>query len=303
MAFTPTNQLPNNPDVRVFFSGLMLLRAAPDSQTCEAFVHRSAPDHQLTIEVRQKQAGKPDQIRMRHVGPLMYALATLPPSPPPAPQIHGMVIQVQTAPKGVRAYNGLIASTEGDAVGGKAINFQDNLLHDGRVAGVDLLGGRPSILLNDGVFYTADKTDPADVIELTRVGASAGTSSVFLQPIASLIGANIYLDDGDRVLVRFQAQGLPEQVDLIKRPAASGISYEIYIINDPLFESTSPSVPPHDEFKEYYKILLATPPSGSPPGTLPDQFPLADQFRLKITPADPHRGSTRTPCMSGIIDP
>jgi hypothetical protein len=303
MPFTPRDDLPDNPDVRIFFSGLMLIRPRPNSETCEVFVHRSAPDHQLTIEVRQKQQpGKPDLIMMRHVGPLPYALSTLPPPTPPTPAgplIHGMIIQVETAPKGVQAYNGNTESTEGAALDDNTVvNFQSDRFHDGHVAGVDQLGGRPSILLNDGVFYTADKT--IGDIELTRVGDPPGTST-HLSQIASLIGANIYLDDGDSVLVRFQAQGLLEQVNLNKQ---SGISYEIYIINDPLFESDSPNVPAHDEFKEYYKILLATPPPTSPTGTPPDQFPLADQFRLKITPKGrPHRGSTRTPCMSGIIDP
>lgn len=303
MPFTPRNDLPANPDVRIFFTGLMLIRARPDSQTCEVFVHRGAPDHQLTIEVRQKQAGKPDLIKMRHGGPLPYALPTLPVPPPPTPAgppIHGLVIQVQTAPKGVRAFNGVTPSTEGAALdNGTVINFQSTRFHDGHVADVDALGGRPSILLNDAVFYTADKTDPTGKIELSRVGSPVGTPPVPLLPIASLIGANIYLDNDDSVQVRWQSQGLPEVLEL-KKPAA-GISYEIYIINDPLFESTSSSVPVHDEFKEYYKILLATPTS---PGAMPDQFPLADQFRLKITPAGPlHKGSTTIPCMPGIIDP
>jgi len=284
----------------------MLIRARPDSQTCEVFVHRSAPDHQLTIEVRQKEVGKPDLIKMRHVGSLPYALPTLPVPTPPAPAgppIHGMAILVQNAAKGVRAYSGATASTEGEALDNNlVVNFQSSRFHDGRVADVDPLSSRPSILLNDGVFYVADKTDPNDTVELSKVGSPVGTQPLKLAQVASLIGANIYLDNGDSVLVRWRPQGLPETLELTKPAAGSGISYEIYIINDPLFESTSSTVPVHDEFKEYYKILLAL--SLIQPGTPPDQFPLDDQFRLTIIPAGPlKKGSTRIPCMPGIIDP
>jgi hypothetical protein len=70
-----------------------------------------------------------------------------------------------------------------------------------------------------------------------------------------------------------------------------GLSYEIYIVNDPLFESsgiTDPILDPkHDEFAEYYKLLTAV--------------PTERQFRLQVVvpPNAPplERGSTDIPCM------
>src|SRR5215216_1909422 len=103
MDILSTPDLAANADLRIFFSGLMVLEPTKDGKTCEVFVHRSAPNHQLTIEVRQKQAGKPDLIKMRHVGPLPYALPTLG-AAPGDPPIHGMTITVNKQPKGIKAY-------------------------------------------------------------------------------------------------------------------------------------------------------------------------------------------------------
>ncbi len=126
MAIQPTPKLETNPDVRIFFSGLMILQPSQDSKTCEVFVHRSAPNHQLTIEVREKQKNGPDLIKMRHVGPLPFAVQ---PFNAPAGQlpIHGMSIRVATAPKGIRAYTAQEASTEGEALA-LAINLDGRRL-------------------------------------------------------------------------------------------------------------------------------------------------------------------------------
>src|SRR5947209_5621689 len=66
----------SNPDVNIFFSGQMLLRAADDGTSCDVGVNPLAANHVLTIEARTKvvEAGvvKSDVIRMRHVGPLNF---------------------------------------------------------------------------------------------------------------------------------------------------------------------------------------------------------------------------------------
>jgi hypothetical protein len=282
MSFTEVPDLPPNPDVRIFFSGLMILEAAKDGRSCEAFVHRSAPNHVLTIEVRQKQAGKPDLIKMRHVGPLPYALT--PPGFPDDPPIHGMTIMVKKAPKGVKAFIAKNPSTEGEGLD-LAINLEGADFHPDGVGPISMLDGRPSILLNDAVFYTADKISPQITVDLTRKNAKVKRLAQF----ASLIGANIYLDPGDHVSLFWRPQGMVEELELVKPD--NGISYEIYIVNDPLYESDSILIPEHDEFREYYKLL--------------PEVPLASQFRLEVlktagpnVPPVALRGSTRTPCMT-----
>ena len=85
-------------------------------------------------------------------------------------------------------------------------------------------------------------------------------------------------------------QGVIEQLKLPKRN--DGVSYEIYIVNDPLYENETLPIPVHDEFKEYYKLF--------------PQVPQQEQFRMEVIPPAPgspaaaalQRGSTRIPCMS-----
>src|SRR5437660_6783900 len=121
MPFTTEPNLLPNPDVRVFFTGLMLIRPSRDEKTGEVWVHRAAAEHELTIEVREKKAGRPDLIKMRQVGPLPYAF---PPIGAAAgdPAIHGMILQVQNTPKGVRAYTGNVVGGQGEEALSKAVN-------------------------------------------------------------------------------------------------------------------------------------------------------------------------------------
>lgn len=286
MAITRSPNLDPQPDVRIFFSGLMILDPSDDNESCEVFVHRSAPNHQLTIEVREKQKHGPDLIKMRHVGPLPYALT--PPDFEADPPIHGMTILVETNPKGIRAYQGE-PSCEGEALN-LAINLDGEDFHNGATGEIDMLSGRPSLLLNDAVLYTADKTSSDLSIDLKRHGHLDPVRS--LAPFASLIGGNIYLDEDDFVVVRWMAQGVLEELKLTK--PEEGTSYEIYVVNDPLYESDSLFIPQHDEFREYYKLF--------------PEVALENQFRLEVKPKDGvnppamDRGSTKTPCMSVIFD-
>jgi hypothetical protein len=284
MPFTSVTDLPANPDVRIFFSGLLVLDPNPNPNlgqnvnTCEVFVHRSAPDHQLTIELRRKQAGKPDIIMMRLVGPLAFGL-----TPPNAIPAHGMLIMVSPDPQGVKRYDPVDPqnpSSEGEGFG-LAIDLESADYHGGSVGPVDPLGGRPSIFLNDGIFYTAAKVAPIP-ITLRRNNVDIRQ----LAPFAGLIGANIYLADNDSSLNLLWRQQGQDIVLKLNKPA-EGISYELYIINEPLYEVDMP-VTPHDEFQEYYKIL--------------PQVQTQDQFRLIIPLPQPgvpphDRGSTTTPCM------
>jgi hypothetical protein len=50
MPFTKTEELNENPDINIFFSGLLVMAPA-DNNACQIFVNASAPRHYLTIEV------------------------------------------------------------------------------------------------------------------------------------------------------------------------------------------------------------------------------------------------------------
>ncbi len=156
--------------------------------------------------------------------------------------------------------------------------------HDVDTGRIDRLNGRPSIALNDVVLYTADKTSPQLTIDLKKDGQQVRR----LDPFASLIGGNIYLDNGDNVIVTWMAEGFVE--DLILKKPANGNSYEIYIVNDPLYEPNRVGLPEHDELREYYKLL--------PDVALNQQFRLDVKVPQGVDPNSIGRGSTKTPCMS-----
>lgn len=289
MPFTSVEELRDNPDVRIFFTGLLILdpnpnpipTPAPGVNTCEVFVHRSAPDHFLTIEVRRKRAGKPDIILMRHTGQL--AFITPPEGVDPR---FGMTIEVNDNPKGVQRYDPPDpdnTSSEGEGLG-LAIDLQRLPTQQGPVGRVNMLDGQPSILLNDGVFYTADKSSRDVTVRLKKDDVVVVDK---LDPFARVIGANIYLDnDQSGVVVKWVQQGLPQTLTLTKpkpNPGEQSFTYEIYVVNEPLYEQEGSPLPRHDELKEYFKILPEA----------------RERFELEVPDNEPQteRGSTTTPCM------
>jgi hypothetical protein len=289
MPFTSVTELPANPDVRVFFTGLLIVdpnpkppNLIPGVNTCEVFVHRSAPDHCLTIEVRRKEVGRPDIILMRHVGQLNFI------EPPDnITPTHGMFILVNGSDQGVRRFDPPAGCNPSPGSEGLAfaIDLERLPTQTSSVGPVHSPGGRPSILLNDAVFYTAAKTSEDFVIGLKKNNALVVEK---LAPFASVIGANIYLNAGRSVVMTWVQQGLLQTLELTK-PEKEGLSYEIYVVNEPLYESEGSLLPGHDELMEYFKIL---------PGA-------GERFELEIPPSNPslpplERGSTKTPCMAVI---
>src|SRR5919205_3783362 len=126
MPFTRRETLPPDPAVRVFFSGLLILDPAEDAKSCEVFVNHSAPKHHLTIEVRRKRPNRPDELMMRHVGPLAFTTTQQP--------THGFIIEKRTDDdsllEGVRKYEPAEPPEEGqpDSLT-LAINLSDAMLH------------------------------------------------------------------------------------------------------------------------------------------------------------------------------
>jgi hypothetical protein len=234
---------------------------------------------------------------MRHAGPLAF-FKDRDESDPNDPPVHGLFIEKFTdGEKGVRRYVGNDLGPNGEESFGKAIDMAGPAFHNGnpevlpdlvtgaprRLLDIDRLAGLPSIFLDDGILYTAAKTRDSLTITLKQ----RNEDNRILEPFASIIGANLFLNDGEKVQLRWRNQGKPAILDL--QPVA-GTSYEIYVINDPLYESaviTNPILDPkHDEFAEYYKLLSAVPTD--------------IQFRLQVQfPADTpvEKGSTHIPCM------
>jgi hypothetical protein len=273
MIFAQSNDLPPDPAVKIFFTGLLILEPLQD-KTCQVFVHNSSADHNLLVEVRRKRPGKPDQVMMRLPGPL-----TLTGGHPS--NAHGLLIRTTNAPgpKSVKAYNGNNPSSEGTELSDSLVFSRILDVPPGRV---DPVGGRPSILIDDGIFYTADVRIMNAVLK--KEGATAGTA---LTAVPTIIGCNIYLSQPQqRVDVRWRLHGTDVSLKLEK---STEFHYEIYINNEPLFEDDSQPGPSHDELEEYFKILPDVPEGERFSLTFPDPVP------------DPNRGSSRTPCLSGVL--
>jgi len=298
MPFAPIDTLPQeDPDVRIYFTGLMILEPI-ENDACQVLVNSSATRHFLTVEVRRKKNNRPDEIMMRHVGPLAFFGPETNPQNPP---IHGLRIEkVGATSPGVRRYTGGVGP-KGEESFGLVVDFAGADLHNGdrpvdpdlvtgaarNLLDIDNLVGRPSIFLNDGILHAAAKTSD----RLTMVLKQRGQPDKPLDPFAKIIGTNIYLLADEVVRLRWRNQG--KLAELVLEKPEPGVSYEIYVINDPLFESseiTNPVLDPrHDEFSEYYKLLT--------------NVPTGDQFRLQVTVPQPgspppERGSTDIPCMA-----
>jgi hypothetical protein len=285
MPFKVEPNLPNDPAdpaqrpaVRMFFIGQLILESSQDGKTCEVFVNRAAPDHHLSVEVRRKQPGKPDQIMMRHLGPLSFAGV-----PQGVTPKHGLFVSVTGGPLGVRGYNGGVGSTEGKALA-RAFNMQK--LHDVDPGSVDPVGGRPSILIDDAVFYAADTFPKANLKKKKPSSPDLPQTDK-----ASVIGANIYLpaNNSKKVTLTWRQGGRDVQLKLERSDL---FSYEIYVNNEPLYEDDNDPFK-HDEFSEFYRILREIEPE--------------EQFELSFPPPDPvapppERGTTRTPCMAVLLD-
>lgn len=286
MPFTSTLTLPPSPVVRIFFSGQLILHSPPGRNICEVNINRSAPDHIFSVEVRGKRDNIPDVVLMRHFGSL--AFTDLPQQPT---RTHGMYIQLRGGgAAGVMRYDG------GRAGASSALSDALNLvtLHDTAnprpSLRIDERGGRPSISIDGGVFYSALKTERR--FRQTKPNTATTTTET---GFASLIGAAI---EGNAEIIWTQ-DGQRQSLPL--RPDDRFQRFEIYVTNDPLYDDEQGgNGPPHDEFDEYYKILpdvqshqkctfKAEPLPAVPPPPIPD--------------SGLDRGSARTPCMPVVIDP
>lgn len=279
MPFATRPDLPPNPSVKIFFIGLNILQPTAN-HTCETFVHKLNAQHKLLIETRRKRPNKPDVTMMRLPGPLV------PTATDPFGH-HGLRIRTAGITPRVEAYTGPPTS---DGSSSLFDGFVMSRILDVSPGQPSSSGGRPSIFIDNGVFYTAATVPvvaPATVQLVKKTVPPTPPKVINLTQVPTIIGANIYLNPNDtnqKVTLQWKQNG--QEVFLDLRPTDSSTTYEIYVINEPLFEPDTPG-PTHDEFDEYFKILPAV--------------TRHEQFNLVITGTLPDRGSTRAPCMSILL--
>lgn len=288
MPFTQVPNFPSQepPTVRILLTGQLMLQPDAASKSCEVFVNRSAPNHQLTVEVREKRPGQPDAILMRHHGPLEFLQSD--------PAVEGLLIERvvfsesegEFVPAGSMGMYTGAPTPFGEALS-SAIDLRGEGFHPSNEMKVDFDSARPSILIKDGIFNTAFKFSSEKIkVKLTR-GAEEPRP---LNSFASLIGANIYLNEGEILLLNWRDLGLSKTLSLTKpKPEQAGTTYEIYIINDPLFENEK-EPKAHDELAEYYKVL--------PSVSTADRFKMEVEF---VQPVAGERGTSKSPCMPVVV--
>lgn len=289
MPFTPVTDMPNAaPDVRIYFHGLLILRSE-DGATCEVGVHPSATNHSLSIEVRTRRPQKPDVIHMRHFGNLHG-------------RGPGMTMEVSSFAGTPVAYKHTPA-TPPDFDTGQGVdtdfrwvmNLEGALFHE-RQLDSDVFRTQHHILLRGGeyFFHTADRTSGLPIV---REGG--GKPERPLASIASIVGANLYLHEGQCFVVRWN-DGRKEQTLPLEKPAA-GIVHEVYVENSPLFEEQS-APQRHSELRAYYQIIKG---HGSAEFNLRmDGEVEPANCDVSAAPAkfSPRDGSARIPCQSITLD-
>jgi len=253
MPFKLETEFPKRqPDVQVFFHGLLMLIPKADSSECLVGVHRLTNDHRLSVEVRVRGAEAPDPPLLRLSGPLDST---------------GLKIRVFPGTQdGVRKFEKDQTNFDRSVPGLDANNPNGNDPRDFRwcvdlqtqqaampIFQIDPTGISPSITMTDGLFHTARLTDPSIVkVQLIR---SNGNKEP-LERVARIIGANIYLEDNQKVVLDWFADGKEQKLDLPK--IKDDRTALIYIDNSP---SLMPSgKPDHSEFIEYFKVTNADTP-------------------------------------------
>ncbi|HEY6232586.1 MAG TPA: hypothetical protein VIW64_15085 [Pyrinomonadaceae bacterium] len=239
MPFKPVQTFPQgDPDVQLFFHGLLMLCPDTNGNQCRIGVHRLSVEHKLSIDVRAKGTELPDPPLLRLSGPLDSMGLTVAVEPETNAGVSMFVPTAEpfdrNADNDPRDFRWTIDLEQLDPAQPPMI--------------LDQSGISPGIVLKDGMFFTARITDPAKLeVKLTEQGAAA----TGLNRVARIIGANIYLNDGQKVVLRWFADGKKQELNLPK--SDEGLSYLIYMDNSPSLMPTGK--PTHSEFVEYARVV------------------------------------------------
>lgn len=250
--------LPPDPVVKIFLQGQLILEPQAD-KTCDIGVNRSATKHEFSFELRQRMVDPiPDVVIMRILGEIELPDVKIGLKAPAGDGVTG-----KGAKRLIPTEEFERAETDDPQDFRWLVDLSSKEFHN---ANVDINGNdtEPSITIMDGIFYTAQRTDPKVVTVHTvqKAEDATGAELVITEPlnrIASLMGVNIYLpDDGSaKFKLKWTQNGVKETLILDKPTAESGIKhYELRINNDGPFVNPEHADPPaHKELREYYKVI------------------------------------------------
>jgi hypothetical protein len=212
------NRLPESPQVKVFMTGLFILQFDPKSTHCYVNIHKPAPSHLFSFVVKAKQVGYPDWTLFRHYGDLDEEIRI---------QVTGATMSAVCKHQYGEVFNREKPTSEQEKDLRWMLDF--SYLHPMKKLTLDLRRLGPGIHINSGVFYTARRTDPKRVQVLKTRQMQTGAEELDLHSIPCLIGVNINLNANEYVYI---IRG-DERVIRLPNRSSEGITYEIYIENDP----------------------------------------------------------------------
>lgn len=202
MPFDPTTQINPNPDVKIFFEGLVMLVPGQDakSKRCDVYVINHSSEHELSVDVSVDQP-QPNFPFLRLGSKVLRS---------------GLEISTKT-PAGVTKY----VPNGGTSVPGaygfdEAIDF--NLLHPG--VKPDPTGAHSGVLkIRDGVLYTVTQRDKDARLERQTECRNCVPLSLILGASIDLGGKKLVLDWGE------------DSLELPRAEDPAGTKYFIWINN------------------------------------------------------------------------
>jgi hypothetical protein len=271
-------KIPANPAVKILLQGQLILVPEEDGGGCVVGINRCSPGHGFSLEVRQRMVNpdSPDIILMRHLGTLEPGGLEIGLDPESEEGVTGFVPKQGFGMEDVNDFRWLVDLAGSD-------------FHEAKVV-INGTGTQPNILIKNGLFYTAVKTDENKLL-VKRTGG--GKDPVTLRAVAAVIGVNIYLTN-NKLKITWTQDGDPKTHLLLSKPdAASGIKhYEIRINNDPPYVNPNDELADHEELKEYYKVVDKLVKDG-------EDVEVFAKFKLKFEKKalPPGLGSPSIPCM------
>jgi hypothetical protein len=263
----PLEEVPHGtPDVQIFFHGQLLLRSPEEQgQTCVVAVNPLALNHVFTIEARTKVPGRPDTIRMRHVGPLLLRHEG-------DGLIEGMSITVlgtEDDPVTPAAFKCVKKGEPIDYTSGASnppdedfrwiLNLEGPQFHE-RSLKAPIFNSHHTVKLQGGQYFFRTAVRAPAAMGHRRKGG--GKSPVTFRRIGVIASASVFLTGDQSVTLAWQATTKEGDFTLTLH-REENTTHEIYINNAPLYLDRPPSpddpssgeLPLFDELPDYYKLI------------------------------------------------
>jgi hypothetical protein len=211
--------IPKSPEITVLLSGLMLQRFNFDTNVCSIAALKDEPSHLFSIIVRGKIGDQPAWTLYRGFENVGETLSI---------DVHNPISN-QICQYRVGELDRKHPTCKQEKDFRWAIDLEGAGLHSDRRLDIIPEQIRPAITINNGVFYTALRTQPASIRVFRTKGITHNDYSLY--SIASITGVAIRLNADGYVNLSFNSKA-PFLV--LPNLSARGISYEIRIENDPV---------------------------------------------------------------------